>query len=221
MEFTIDKQHDFTWLNVKVPAGKKLFSEAGAMASMSTDIQMKSKFKGALTRFLTNESLFLTEYSARQVDGQVQLAPPMLGDVGHIKLQGERFYLASTSYLAHSEGIDYSSKFQKLSQGFIGGMGWFLSEMSGTGDVWFHSYGALQELDVQDDVVIDNGHIVGFTEGVNYEITKIGGYKSLLFSGEGFVCRFSGQGKVYFQSKKPTALLHWADGFRRVVQKQN
>lgn len=218
MEFQIEKQHDYSWLKVQIPQGQRLFSEAGAMASMSTDIQMKSKFKGALTRFLTQETLFLTEYYSPKHQGEVQLAPPMLGDIGHIRLSGERFYISSTSYLAHTEGISYQSRFQNLSSGLLAGTGWFLSEMSGFGDVWFHSYGALQELDVNDDVVIDNGHIVGFTEGVSYQINKIGGYKSLLFSGEGFVCQFSGQGKVYFQTKKPASLINWADGYRRVVK---
>jgi uncharacterized protein (TIGR00266 family) len=88
--------------------------------------------------------------------------------------------------------------------------------MRGQGHVWFNSYGALVEVDVEDEYIIDNGHIVAFTSGLEYEIKKIGGYKSLFFSGEGLVCHFRGRGKVWMQTKKPSALIAWANGFRPV-----
>ena len=66
----------------------------------------------------------------------------------------------------------------------------FLIRCSGHGDVWFNCFGAMFEIDVVDEYIIDTGHIVAFTEGLDYKISKIGGYKSLFFSGEGFVARF-------------------------------
>ena len=187
MKFKIKCNPEFSWLSVNVPAEKKLYIEAGAMATMSTSMSMRALFKGGLRRFISGESLFISEFNANFVDGEVQIAPGVSGDIGHYELNNNKFYLASSSYLAHSEGVKYSTKFQKLSQGLLSGAGWFLIEMSGTGDVWFNSYGALEVIDVNEDLVIDNGHIVAFTEGVEYSIEKIGGYKSLFFSGEGFV----------------------------------
>jgi uncharacterized protein (AIM24 family) len=61
---------------------------------------------------------------------------------------------------------------------------------------------------------------VGFTDGLDYDISKMGGYKSLFFSGEGFVARFKGQGKVWVQTKQPLGLVQWANAFRR-VEKSN
>lgn len=191
------------------------------MAAMSTNMSMRALFKGGLKRFLSKENLFISEFTADRIDGEVCIAPGPNGDIGHFLLNGEVVYLASTSFVAHTEGVSYETKFQKLSQGLLGGAGWFLIKMTGTGDVWFNSYGALVELDVTDDLVVDNGHIVAFTEGVQYDITRIGGYKSLLFSGEGFVCRFRGNGKVYIQTKKPAALISWASRFRIVKRSSN
>jgi len=219
LEYKIEHPHEFSLLTIQMPAQTKLSVEAGAMATMSSTVSMKAMFKGGFRRFFTGESLFISEFSSGSFPGEVQIAPGVTGDIGHRRLNNEKFYLASSSYVAHSSGISYSTKFQKLSQGLLSGAGWFLVEMSGTGDVWFNSYGALEELDVTDDLILDNGHIVAFTQGVEYEIIRLGGYKSLFFSGEGFVCKFRGTGKVYYQTKKPAALIGWADKFRPIRPK--
>lgn len=220
MEFKIEEQPEYAWLTVKVPAGKKLFVEASAMASMSSNMNLKALFRGGLRRFLTGENLFLSEFTADGIGGEVCIAPGPSGDIGHISLNNETFYLASTSYVAHSEGVSYETKFQRLSQGLLSGAGWFLVKMSGSGDIWFNGYGNIVEMEVLGDLVVDNGHIVAFSEGVEYDIIKLGGYKSLFFSGEGFVCKFRGRGKVYVQTKKPAAMIAWADAYRR-VQRSN
>jgi uncharacterized protein (TIGR00266 family) len=216
MKFQIEQRHEYAWLNIQVPKDQKLFVEASSMAATSSNMKMRALFKGGLRRFLSRESLFISEFTASGIDGEVSIAPGPSGDMGHYKLENNNFYIASTGYVAHTEGVNYETKFQKLSQGLLSGAGWFLVKMSGQGDVWFNSYGALLEMDVTDDLVLDNGHIVAFTEGVEYDIIKLGGYKSLFFSGEGFVCKFRGKGKVYVQTKKPAALIGWAQAFRPV-----
>jgi uncharacterized protein (TIGR00266 family) len=221
MDFKIEHKPEFAWLSIAIPAGKKLFVEAASMATMSTNIRMRALFKGGFRRFLTGESLFISEFTADRVEGEVCVAPGPSGDIGHFALNGQTIFLSSTSYLAHTEGVTYETKFQKLSQGILSGTGWFLVKMTGVGDVWFNSYGSLVEMDVTESpLTIDNGHIVAFTEGVEYDIVPMGGYKSLFFSGEGFVCRFRGHGKVYMQTKKPAALIAWADRFRIVRKSQ-
>jgi uncharacterized protein (TIGR00266 family) len=221
MEFKIEQQPEFSWLTVKVPAGKKLFVEASAMASMSSNMNLKALLRGGFRRFLSGENLFLSQFTADAFPGEVCIAPGPSGDMGHVRLENQTFYLSSTSYVAHTEGVQYETKFQRLSQGLLSGAGWFLVKMTGTGDVWFNGYGQLVELDVHDELVVDNGHIVAFSEGVEYDIIKLGGYKSLFFSGEGFVCKFRGRGKVFVQTKKPASLIAWADAYRRIQQRNN
>ena len=222
MNYKLEGRSEYTLLTVSVPAGKKLFVEPSAMATMSPNMKMKALFKGGLGRFLTSESLFQSEFVAEGMTGEVSIAPGPAGDIGHIHLNNETVYLASSCYVAHTEGVNYETKFQNLSLGLLSGAGWFLIKMTGTGDFWFNGYGAIIEVEVGPDrppLTLDNGHIVAFTEGVQYEVKRMGGYKSLFLSGEGFVCRFSGRGKVYYQTKKPSALIHWADAFRPIKKK--
>ncbi|MFP4365433.1 MAG: AIM24 family protein [Spirochaetia bacterium] len=76
-------------------------------------------------------------------------------------------------------------------------------------------------LDVKGDYVVDTGYIVGFTEGLEYNVESVGGLKSLFFSGEGLVCRFSGTGKVWIQTRRASAFTAWAEAFRRIQKKSN
>ena len=61
--------------------------------------------------------------------------------------------------------------------------------------------------------------LVAFTDGLSYEVTKVGGYKSLFFSGEGFVCRFAGSGRVWIQTRKVGPLASWVWPFRPAPKK--
>jgi long-chain fatty acid transport protein len=57
--------------------------------------------------------------------------------------------------------------------------------------------------------------------GLTYDVRPVSGLKSLFFSGEGLVCRFSGKGKVWIQTRLAPAIVQWADPFRRVEKKSN
>ncbi|MDH3348854.1 MAG: AIM24 family protein, partial [Desulfobulbaceae bacterium] len=45
-QFTIEGRPDYSFLTVRLPANESLKIEASAMATMDTNIQMKTKFKG-------------------------------------------------------------------------------------------------------------------------------------------------------------------------------
>ena len=53
---------------------------------------------------------------------------------------------------------------------------------------------------------MDTGHLVAFTEDVEYTIGKVGGLRSLLVGGEGLVMRFTGDGQVWIQSRNLSSL---------------
>ena len=61
---------------------------------------------------------------------------------------------------------------------------------------------------------------MGFLQPLIIRFPKVGGYKSLFFSGEGLVCRFRGEGKVWIQTKNPNSFVWWADAYR-IVQKRS
>ena len=213
-EFFIEGAPDYALLTVKLPANETVKVEAAAMAAMDTNLKMKTKMGGGFKRFLSGESLFINEFTAQGAGGEIKIAPPSPGDVQHVYLDGQTpVYLQNSAYVASSPSVELDTKFAGL-KGFFSGTGLFLVNCKGTGDLWFSSYGALIEIDIDGDYVIDNNHIVAFTGDLDYKVTPLGGMKSFFFSGEALVCKFSGKGKVWVQSRAVAPLLSWVYPFR-------
>mgnify|MGYP000317247529 CR=1 FL=1 len=64
--------------------------------------------------------------------------------------------------------------------------------------------GAIYEIDVVDAYTVDTGHIVAYEDTLEFKVGKAS--KSLigsLLGGEGFVAKFTGQGKLYCQTHNP------------------
>ncbi len=217
--FEMAGQPDYGYVTVQIPADKMLKVEASAMATMDTNIRMKTKMRGGFGRLLSGENIFINEFTAEEFSGEVGIAPGTPGDLKHEYLNNQTIYLQNSAFVACGPEVNIESKWQGLVKGFFSGESLFLIRASGKGDLWFNSYGAIIEIDVEDDYVVDTGNIVAFTEGMEYDITKVGGYKSLFFSGEGFVCRFRGQGKVWIQTRGTAAFVGWAHWFRPVKKK--
>lgn len=213
-DYSMQCKPDFGFVTIKLPVGKKLKVEAAAMATMDTNIEMKTKLKGGLSRFFSGESIFINEFSATNGSGEIQIAPACPGDVEHIYLNNESIFLQNSAFLASADTINVETKFQGLTKGFFSGESFFLIKCSGLGDLWFNSYGGIIEIEVNDGYVVDTGHIVAFTEGLEYAVSRVGGYKSLFFSGEGLVCKFKGSGKVWIQTRKISPFVNWVYPFR-------
>lgn len=219
LTYKIEGRPDYSFLTVQIPANETLKVEASAMATMDTHLVMKTKLKGGFGRFLTGESLFVNDFTAERAAGEIGIAPGTPGDVMHQYVDGQTIFLQNSAYVASTTGVNLETKWQGMMKGFFSGESFFLIRCSGKGDLWFNSYGAIIEIDVEDNYVVDTSNIVGFTEGLEYQITKVGGYKSLFFSGEGFVCRFTGKGKVWIQTRSAQAFTGWAHYFRPVSGK--
>lgn len=215
--YFIDCSPDYAFLTIKIPANQVLKVEASAMASMDPHISMKTKMKGGFTRFLSRESLFINEFKAEGGVGSISIAPGPAGDICYYSLSDNGpIFLTGSSYVASTPNVEIDTKFQGLVKGFFSGESLFLMRCSGDGDLWFNTFGGLFSIDVENEYIVDTGHIVAFTEGLEYNVGRIGGYKSLFFSGEGFICRFKGKGKVWVQTRNPLGLIAWANYFRPV-----
>lgn len=217
--FRIEGRPDFSFLTVTVPANQKIKVEASAMATMDTHLEMKTRMRGGLGRLMTGESIFINEFTAPGGPGEIGIAPAAPGDMGHVFLNDDTIYLQNSAFVAAGPEVEVESKWQGLTKGFFSGESLFLIRAKGKGDLWFNTYGAMIEIDVKGDYVVDTGNIVAFTEGLEYKVSKVGGYKSLFFSGEGFVCRFSGEGKVWIQTRGVDAFLSWLHPYRPVPKR--
>ena len=51
--------------------------------------------------------------------------------------------------------------------------------------------------------------MVGWDEGVRYEVHKAGSWKSTILGGEGLVVHLTGPGRIYIQTRSQDAFLDW------------
>ncbi len=229
LDHDISLRPDFALLSVKLQPGQKVLAEPSAMATMATTIELKAGMRGglgrSLGRMLGGESLIVNTFTAQNGAGEVQLAPSTPGDVMHYRLQGNSLMLQRGAFLAHSEGVDLSGKWQGA-KGFFSGEGLVLLKASGSGDVFFNSYGAILEVDVTNGYLVDTSYVVAFEDTLQYTVTVLPGLrpgsklKTLFFGGEGLVCRFSGRGKVWVQTRTAAPFLKWVHPFRPAPRRQ-
>lgn len=215
-EFKMECRPDYGFLTVNIPEGEKLLVEASSMATMSTTLKMKTKLRGGFRRFLSGESLFINEFTATKGPGEIGIAPGCAGDMDHVFLSNETIYLQNSAFVACTPDVNVDTKWQGVKKGFFSGESFFLIKCSGEGDLWFNTYGSMIQIEVEKDFVVDTGYIVAFTEGLDYDIKPVGGLKSFFLSGEGLVCKFSGQGKVWIQTRQALPFVGWADFFRPI-----
>jgi uncharacterized protein (AIM24 family) len=78
-----------------------------------------------------------------------------------------------------------------------------MQKLEGDGMAFVHAGGTTAEktLAAGETLRVDTGCIIGFTQGIDYDIEFVGGIKNSIFGGEGlFFARLQGPGKVYIQS---------------------
>jgi uncharacterized protein (TIGR00266 family) len=133
---------------------------------------------------------------------------------------GETFFLQSGNYLAHvGEELVLDTKWGGV-RSFFGGVGFFMLKVVGPGTLFYASYGAIHEVAVgAGGYTCDTGHIVGFSDGLEYRVRPFAGFKGLFFSGEGLVCDFEGRGSLLVQTRKGPSLASFLHPFRRVQQR--
>lgn len=214
----------FAMLRLDLAPGQTVVAEAGSMVARHQHVAMEVKmnanakagfmaklkafFIAFIRKIIGGETFFVNHFSAPQ-PGSVWVAPTISGQITHRRLSGETLTLSSGAYVAHVGDIDMQMKFGGL-KGLLAKEGAFFLQVSGVGDLWFNSYGGIHEIPVNGTYVVDNGHLVGFEGPLTFNIRSAGGgLMGLMASGEGLVCEFSGQGKVYIQSRNMSSLVDW------------
>lgn len=222
-EYEISQRPDFALVSLKLQQGQKVFAEPSAMASMTPTVALKAGFKGGLGktlgRALGGESLIINTFTAEEGPGEVTFAAGAPGDAAYYRLTGNTLYLQRGAFMLHSEGVELTGKWQGA-KGFFSGEGLVLLKASGNGDIFFNSYGAVLQVDVTDQYIVDTGYIVAFEDTLQYNVSILPGLrsggklKSFFFGGEGLVCRFSGQGRVWIQTRHVHSFLSWVNPYR-------
>ena len=164
------------------------------------------KILGAGKRLLTGESVFMTHFTNNgHGKKRVSFAAPFPGKIIPINMNevGGQILCQKDSFLAAALGTKVSMAFnQKIGTGFFGGEGFILQKLEGDGMAFIHAGGTITRKELKNSkIMVDTGCIVGFTAGIDYNIERSGGLKSMVFGGEGlFLATLSGTGSVWLQS---------------------
>jgi uncharacterized protein (AIM24 family) len=92
---------------------------------------------------------------------------------------------------------------RKILTGLFGGEGFIMQKLEGDGLVFIHAGGTIyeRELAAGEELHVDTGCLVAFSDSVNFDIQQVGGIKTALFGGEGlFFATLRGPGHVWMQS---------------------
>lgn len=211
---------DMQIVEIELDSGEIVVAEAGAMNYMEDGISFEARMGdgsdpgagilgnllSAGKRVLTGESIFMTHFTNRHAGKKkVAFAAPYPGKIVPIDLSkiGGELYCQKDAFLCAAYGTEIGIAFtQRLGAGFFGGEGFVLQRLRGQGMAFIHAGGTVIKKTLKRETIrVDTGCLAAFTSGIQYDIQRAGGLKSMFFGGEGlFLATMSGSGIVLLQS---------------------
>ncbi len=221
MEYEILHEDAFPIVRYHLKKGERLKAESDAMVAMSSTIDVTGGVEGGirkgLTRMLSGEKFFFQYLTATRGDGDVLFAHAYPGGIVDVELDGtSNLIIQKDGFLASTEGVEIDTKVQNLSKGIFSKAGFFILKARGKGILFLSSYGAIHTitLDVGEEMIVDNGHLVAWSEDMDYNIEKASSnWADSIMSGECLVCRFRGPGMICIQTRNPNGFSSWISSF--------
>ncbi len=198
-------------VEIELDPNEAVRAEVGAMMYMEEGIEMQTSTGGGLfsglKRMFTGDSFFITSFLNRgQGKKKVAFAAPYPGKIIPLDLKalGGEFICQKDGFLCAAQGIEIEIAFtKKIGTGLFGGEGFILQRLTGDGWAFVHSGGTIiqRQLAAGETLRVDTGCLVAMAPSVDYDIQFVGGFKNVLFGGEGlFFAKLTGPGVVYLQS---------------------
>ncbi|KAA3440370.1 TIGR00266 family protein [Rufibacter hautae] len=218
---------DIQVLEVELDPQETVIAEAGAMVFMEDGIQFETKmgdgsnpasgFLGKLvqmgSRAITGESLFMTHFTHRGYGkAKVGFSAPYPGTIMPINLAEfpQGLIVQKDGFLAAALGTRIAMHFnQRLGAGFFGGEGFIMQRLTGDGLAFIHAGGTVIERHLHNETLrVDTGCVVAYENGIDFDIQRAGGLRSMVFGGEGlFLATLRGTGRVWIQSMPVKKLI--------------
>jgi uncharacterized protein (TIGR00266 family) len=215
MQTEILYRPSYSLTRVVLAPNEEIRVEAGSMVSMTPGIAIETGMQGGLLQSLARsmfggESFFVNVYRAPEQGGQVTLAPALPGDMFVLELQNEALMVQSGSFVASATGVTVDTAWGGA-KSFFASEGLIMLRAAGSGTLVLSSYGAIHDMVLApgEQLTVDTGHLVAFSEGIGFQVRQVGGIKSTLFSGEGLVVDLTGPGRITLQTRSMDAFLSW------------
>ncbi|WP_227354838.1 TIGR00266 family protein [Haladaptatus salinisoli] len=212
MEYEITNGPSNAVLTATLDEGETIEAKTGTMVSRSASTNADARvgggdgLKGMLSRAISDERETVSNAFTAEVDGaHVTLAPDVPGDVVAIDLaETGRIKAQSGSPLAWTPEVEHETALNDA-RNFFSSNELTVLAMSGDGIAFLSSYGSIYSVDIADDdpLIVDEDHLVAWTDGLDLSRERDGGIKSSVLGGEGRVTRFSGAGTVWLQTRNP------------------
>ncbi|TAQ88966.1 hypothetical protein B7494_g2706 [Chlorociboria aeruginascens] len=210
--YRISHRDSNTILTLQLAMGCPLTVKPGAMIAMTPTITLKGAVRFSVKKLIAGGEMAHSTFTG---PGELLLAPASLGDVTNIRLaDNEQWSVGRDAFLACTQGVVKEYKRQGIGKAMFSGEGLFVYKISGTGLLWITSMGAIIRKDLADGerYIVDNGHLVAWNTKYLLERVASGGIISGLSSGEGLVCKFTGPGTVFIQTRNPLEVNEWGMG---------
>lgn len=189
--------------------GKSLRVEPTAMLACR-NVSVKtgthaSIFTLALRYLFGGESFFQNMFTGKPGGGWIALEEEVPGQIANYILQpGTSLIMHRGAFVAADEEVKISTIYGGIT-GWWKGMGFSklkaTLETGGSGRVFFDTVkGQIKELKITEEdgpVLIDNDNTVAHSGELTVTVKKLGGVVSTLFSGEGTVNEFRGNGSIF------------------------
>ena len=193
--------------------GEYMLSDSGAMSWMDPVMKMETTSGGlskAFGRMFSGETIFQNQYQATE-DGMIAFASSFPGSIKAIEVNpGHEIIVQKSAFLAGSENIEVSVFLnKKISSGLIGGEGFIMTKIKGTGTVFLEIDGSAIEYDLLpgQQMIIDTGYLAMMEATCTMEIQSIKGIKNKLLGVEGFFNTvITGPGKIILQTMPISAV---------------
>jgi len=217
MEYKIKYKPSYSMLVVKLDPDETITEESGAMTYMDTNIDVhtrrreKSLLGSIGLKLLGRQSFWVNDFKAEQKPGEVAFVSAPVGDIETLEVKPNQGYIIQkAAYIASTENVDLDVKWEGFTKGLFG-QGLFMLKVTGDGTLFINTFGAIDKhtLKPGQTMIVDNFHLVAFSDTCSYKVTKFGGLKETLLGGEGLVTRITGPGDVYIQTKNLREFVEW------------
>jgi uncharacterized protein (TIGR00266 family) len=217
MKYEIKYKPSYAMLVVSLDQGETVTAEAGAMTYMDPTIEAHTRKRersllGSIgLSLIGGQSFWVNDYTATNGAGKAAFAAAPVGDIEILEVQSNQGYVIQKSaYIASTQGIDLDVKWEGFTRGLFG-QGLFMLKATGNGQLFINTFGAIDKhtLNAGQTLVVDNFHLVAFSDTCAYKVTKFGGLKETLLGGEGLVTQIAGPGDVYIQTKNLREFVEW------------
>jgi uncharacterized protein (TIGR00266 family) len=217
MKYEIKYKPSYSLLVVNLDQGETITAESGAMTYMDPNIEVHTRkreksFLGSLgLSIIGGQSFWVNDYTANNGSGEVSFVAAPVGDIEQLEVKsGKGYIIQKSAYIASTQSIDLDVKWEGFTKGLFG-QGLFMLKATGDGQLFINTFGAIDthKLEAGQMLIVDNFHLVGFSDSCSYKVTRFGGLKETLLSGEGLVTQITGPGEVHIQTKNLREFVDW------------